>query len=200
MHVVLYCGCKTVVAVRVNAPAGRAVDTRLQARWRPRLGRSYWSQTASSSMCFDFLWSDPRMHACVTRPHHSTGQVNSIATDWVVWSVCWSVCHDRKHCKNGRTDRDAIWNVDSGGPKEPCIRSRFPHMKGNFKGQKRPAQTRLVVNILKENQQATEMVWCGYQWGCTTWGAQWRHLANITEPSECGRDVGLCQTSLTGCC
>jgi len=32
-------------------------------------------------------------------------------------------------CKNGWTDRDAVWGVDSDGPKEPRIRcgSRSPH-------------------------------------------------------------------------
>jgi len=33
-----------------------------------------------------------------------------------------SVCPHREPCKNGRTNRDAVWVVDSGGPKEACIR------------------------------------------------------------------------------
>ena len=33
-----------------------------------------------------------------------------------------SVCHDRKLCKNGFTDRDAGWGTDLGGPKEACVR------------------------------------------------------------------------------
>jgi len=37
-----------------------------------------------------------------------------IVTDRVAWSVCRSVCHDRELCKNGLTDRDAVWVVDSG--------------------------------------------------------------------------------------
>ena len=45
-----------------------------------------------------------------------------IVTNGVVCFVCRSVCHDREPCKNGWTDRDAIWDVDSGGPKELCIR------------------------------------------------------------------------------
>jgi len=36
--------------------------------------------------------------------------------------VCLSVWLDNKPCKNGKTDRDAGWVVDSGGPKEPGIR------------------------------------------------------------------------------
>jgi len=43
--------------------------------------------------------------------------MSPIVTDGVAWSVCRSVCHDREPCKNGRTDQDAVWVVDSGGPK-----------------------------------------------------------------------------------
>jgi len=59
-----------------------------------------------------------------------------IATNRVAWSVCRSVCHTSEPCKNGWTDRDAIWVEDSGGPKESCIRwgSRFTHGKGQFFG------------------------------------------------------------------
>jgi len=48
--------------------------------------------------------------------------------------VCRFVCHTSELCKNGRTDRDAVWVEDSGGPKEPCIRwgSRSPYGKGQF--------------------------------------------------------------------
>jgi len=35
---------------------------------------------------------------------------------------CLSVCHDHELYKNGLTDRDAVWDIDLGGPKEPCIR------------------------------------------------------------------------------
>ena len=29
------------------------------------------------------------------------------------------------HCAKSRFDRDAVWVVDSGGPKEPCVRLGF---------------------------------------------------------------------------
>jgi len=32
----------------------------------------------------------------------------------------------RELCKNGRTDRFAVWTVDSGGPKEPLVQSYSP--------------------------------------------------------------------------
>jgi len=36
--------------------------------------------------------------------------------------VCRSVCNTSEPCKDGCTDRDAVWVKGSGGPKEPCIR------------------------------------------------------------------------------
>ena len=43
----------------------------------------------------------------------------------VAWSACLSVflsvCHNREPCANGRTDRGAVWCMDSGETKEPCI-------------------------------------------------------------------------------
>jgi len=45
-----------------------------------------------------------------------------IVTYGVAWFVCLSVCHDREPCRNGWTDWDAIWAVDSGGPKKACCR------------------------------------------------------------------------------
>jgi len=76
--------------------------------------------------CFQFL-------DCITvlRMWH-------IVTDGVAWSVCRSVCHSSEPCKNGWTNRDAFWVVDSGGPKEPCIRwgSSSPGGKWQFWGKK----------------------------------------------------------------
>jgi len=40
-------------------------------------------------------------------------------------------------CKNGWTDRDAVWFMDLGGPKEACIRwGPDPHVKGQLLGQR----------------------------------------------------------------
>ena len=56
--------------------------------------------------------------------------------------VCLSVSHDSEPRKDCRTDRDAVWDTHSGGPKEPCIRWGLdPHAcSGNFEGEKGPAQ------------------------------------------------------------
>jgi len=42
-------------------------------------------------------------------------------------------------CRNGRTDRDAVWVEDFGGSREPRIRwgSRFPMARGNL-GEEEP--------------------------------------------------------------
>jgi len=66
-----------------------------------------------------------------------------IVTDGVAWSVGLSVdlpvCHDCEPCKNGRTDRDAVWVVDLGGSEEPCIGrgSTSADGKGQFWGGER---------------------------------------------------------------
>jgi len=60
-----------------------------------------------------------------------------IVTDGVAWSVGPSVCHDPEPCKNGWTDRGAIWSVESGASKELRIRrGPDPHVRrGNFEGE-----------------------------------------------------------------
>ena len=58
-----------------------------------------------------------------------------IATDAVALSVCLSVGHVREFCRNGRTDRHADWRVESGVPKEPCVRwGRDPPREGAILG------------------------------------------------------------------
>jgi len=65
-----------------------------------------------------------------------------IAIDGVAWSVGLSVCNDCKPRKNGWTDRDAVWDVNSGGLKELCIRCGPDSQgKGHFwKGWRRDFQ------------------------------------------------------------
>jgi len=65
-----------------------------------------------------------------------------IVTDRVEWSVGLSVgLSQYEPCKSGRTDRDAVWVVGSGGLKEPCIRwgPDPPHGNGRLlRGKGRP--------------------------------------------------------------
>ena len=62
------------------------------------------------------------------RPLGSTTYVDAACSyrpsSVVCRSVCRSVCHTSEPCKNGCTDRDAVWVEDSGGPKN--------HAKGQF--------------------------------------------------------------------
>jgi len=50
--------------------------------------------------------------------------------------VCLSVDHNREFYKNGLTDRGAIWDMDSGGSKEPCLvrGPGSPLANGQFRG------------------------------------------------------------------
>jgi len=68
---------------------------------------------------------------------HATRSVTIGRVEWSVGrSVCGSVCHTSEPCKNGCTDRDAVWVQDSGDPKEPSMGVQIPHGKGNFEGAK----------------------------------------------------------------
>jgi len=51
--------------------------------------------------------------------------------------VCLSVCHTTEPCKNGWTDRDAVWVGDSGGLREPYGGPDPAIGMGNFEGRKR---------------------------------------------------------------
>jgi len=44
-----------------------------------------------------------------------------IVADRVAWSVCRCVWHSSEPCKNGWTDRDAVWVENSGGSKESFV-------------------------------------------------------------------------------
>jgi len=99
----------------------------------------------------------------------------------------WTVF--RELCKNGRTDWDAVWNVDSGEPKESCIRwgpdSRTS--RGNFEDERSRPRTCPAVDILKMTQQGVAPV-C--QLGVSRWvDSNWGHLVNTTEPSMCCSNV-----------
>jgi len=62
-----------------------------------------------------------------------------VATDGVVWSACLSVgpfVTNREPYKYSWNDRDAVRNVDSGGPRQTCFGgwSGFPAKTGTFRG------------------------------------------------------------------
>ena len=74
---------------------------------------------------------------CVFRPHLSTTYVDEAYSCRPSIVVCRSVCHTSETCKNGCTNRVAVWVEDLGGPGEPRIRwgSRSPHGKGQILGE-----------------------------------------------------------------
>ena len=60
-----------------------------------------------------------------------------ILTDRVAWSVGLSVCHTSEPCKNGCTDRAAVWVEDLGWPGNHVLDGvQIPHGKGQiFEGE-----------------------------------------------------------------
>jgi len=60
-----------------------------------------------------------------------------------------SVAHSRKMCQTGSTDKDDVWDLYSGGYKEPCVSSRHGSLQGesNFAGGGAPRAMRLLVKI-----------------------------------------------------
>jgi len=125
-------------------------------------------------------------------------------------------------CKNSWTNRDAILVMDSGGPKEACIRwGQDPPCEGAILRGKRtclhmPYDT-LPWAVQKWLNQSIYCLGCGgwakgststivfTRWRqCALTGrhigamrAHWRHLANMIEPSVCSGNVALCQITVT---
>jgi len=124
-----------------------------------------------------------------------------IATDRVVRSVGLSVTVVIPSCKNGWTDRDAVWVVDPGGLKEPRIMRWGPDspceeaMLGE--GHALACQTTLQWAVQKWLNRSICRLGCGFGWAERSMGAHWRQVANTTEPFVCGGDAALCKITLT---
>ena len=107
----------------------------------------------------------------------------------------------RELCKNGWTDEDAVWEVDSGGPKEPCIRwgPDLHTWWGNFEDTKRSDQDmpRHVHRLLKVTQQGPQPVWHRCRLGCTRWGCKLATPGEYDWTILCGSDAALCQITFT---
>ena len=73
-----------------------------------------------------------------SRHHRSTHLFHAVVfclllqTEWSGLSVCLSVGHDREFCKNGRTDRDAVWGYRAKVAFTLGLGSR--QRKENFRG------------------------------------------------------------------
>jgi len=81
-----------------------------------------------------------------------------IVTD-VVWSVCLcAVCWshpNREPYKNGWTDWDAVWDMNSGGLKKPCIRWGPRSFKGKWQFWRCRVQSMFSILFKRWHQ------WCG---------------------------------------
>jgi len=98
-----------------------------------------------------------------------------------------SVCHTSEPCKNGWTDRDAVWVEDSGGPREPCIRwgSRYIE-RGNFVGKKRHCKYGDFLSwaVQERLNRLICRLDCGLGWAERIVFARWRQCAHM------GRHIG----------
>ena len=127
-----------------------------------------------------------------------------VVTDRLVWSTGRPVTVVSP--ENGLTNRDAVWNEDSDGPKEPCI--RWMSMSTNWKGQSWGGKGQPAVSFAKngwtDRDAGRDAVWVVDSGGPMEphiwWGAHWRHLACTIEPFMCGGNAALCQITLTTCC
>jgi len=107
-------------------------------------------------------------------------------------SVCLSVCHSCEPCKNGWTDRDAVWVED-------YINLRFTYLLTRERGG--PLQSIAVSCAITAAPMRClwDLVSVGPKKACIRWSAHWRHLANTTEPSMCSDDAACCQIAFTTC-
>jgi len=65
--------------------------------------------------------------------------MQSVVTDGVAWSVCWSVCHDREPCKTAETIQMPfeLWTYvaprnPDGGPEPPWEEALLRRMTSGF--------------------------------------------------------------------
>ena len=91
--------------------------------WLNTSANGFWQQVS--------LWNDEMFLVCPLLRHFNTSllghfavlptKMRSVITDRVVWSDGLSVCDSSEPCKNGWTDPDAVWDLDSGGPKKALL-------------------------------------------------------------------------------
>jgi len=90
-------------------------------------GRSKLTRSASddvTSTTANVLYAEIQTEVCYTLYSRTTyvAYVDAAYCYRPSSVVCQSVCHCSESCQNGWTDRDAVWDLDSGGPKKACIR------------------------------------------------------------------------------
>jgi len=65
--------------------------------------------------------------------------------------VCRSVCHNSEPCKNGTTDRDAVWVVDSGGLRK--------HVVGGMHTGATPGEYHCTVDVRRRCGLFVKLLW-----------------------------------------
>jgi len=130
-----------------------------------------------------------------------------------------TLCRDL--CKNGLTDRDAVWVMDWSGPyrkhvlymgfRSPCEGAIIRGKKRTYQGMPDDTLPRAVQKWLN---RSIRRLACGLGWAegntssivfirrcqCALMGGHigaTSHLANRIVPSVCGGDAALCQITLT---
>jgi len=113
------------------------------------------SSTTSITHGMDTGWINPWVELGMIRPHRSNSWMRPISTDAEAWSVCMSVRlsvgHIRKPCKTAEPIEMRFGWIDSGGPKELCIRwvSISPR-EGAIFGVAQPTQKHLESLLRKK--------------------------------------------------
>jgi len=92
--------------------------------------------------------------------------------------------------KNGWTDRDAVWDMDSGGPKKACLDA--PCKGATFRGKVMAGHARpttLWRQLCKSDwtyRDAILIVDSGEpKEACVTWGTHWRSVSNVCVWRRC---------------
>ena len=114
----VFCGLSLCVLVTTMIPTKTAWD----------MAYCYQCSVVCLCVCWSQPWSIQKRHG-----------IWPVVTS-VPWSVCVCVGHSCDPYKNGRTDRGDVWDVDSDGPKEPCLMwgPRFLKVNGQFWGHLQP--------------------------------------------------------------
>jgi len=104
-----------------------------------------------------------------------------------VWLlVCLMVCHTSEPCKNGWTDRDAVYVEDSGGTREPLDGVQIPHGKEQFWGGKgRP------ILKYRETVQSSVQKWLNRSRCRLGFGLGWAQIIVLDGSPEVLRDVAM---------
>jgi len=145
--------------VRCGCWSGWAMGVHIGATWRMRPNRPC---AAAMRPYAKLLWP----LVIIIRPHRGTTYVDVTycykPTDRVAWwSIGQSACHSSELCKNGWTDRDAVWDLDSGGPKKACIRwgchlanNTEPYMCGGDAASWQITLTTLTTTVIRGSNMA----------------------------------------------